>query len=525
MPILIELLIILISTLALLKAISLYRSHKSKDHRDVPEAKGGWPIFGHLPLFGSKELIHKKLGTMAEKYGPIFAIRLGSHRAIVVSSWEVAKECLTVHDKAFADRPMITATRLLGYNGAMFGFSPYGEYWRDMRKIVMIELLSNNRLDSLKHIRVFEVETAIKDLFKAWIEKGKPRSGVLVEMKSWLADLMLNISVKMVGGKRYGGSNVDCDDTEANRYKRLITRFFHLFGALVLSDAIPALGWLDLGGYKRSMEKTAKELDVLAQGWLEEHKRKRSSCPEGDREQDFMDLMINTLKDGNFPDFDADTVIKATCLNMIIAGTDSLTVALTWALSLLMNNRHALKKAQQELDTHVGRSRPVEESDVKNLTYLQAIFKEAMRLYPPAPVNSLRRSMEECTFSAGFCIPAGTRLLLNIWKIQRDGRVWSNPDEFEPERFLTTHENVDLRGQNFEFIPFGAGRRSCAGTLLALHTVHLTLASLLQSFEIGTVSDEAVDMTECPGLLNMKASPLEVMLIPRLDQKVYKRGE
>ncbi|XP_010070484.2 cytochrome P450 CYP82D47 [Eucalyptus grandis] len=524
MAILIELLIILISTWALLMAISLYRSHKSKDHRDVPEAKGGWPIFGHLPLFGSKDLMHKKLGSMAEKYGPIFAIRLGSHRAIVVSSWEVAKECLTVHEKAFADRAVITATRLMGYNGAMFGLGPYGEYWREMRKIAMTELLSNHRLDSLKHIRVFEVETAIKDLFKAWIEKGKPRSGILVEMKSWLADLMLNISVKMVGGKRYSGSNADCDEAEANKCKRSIRRFSDLFGVLVLSDAIPALGWLDSGGYRRSMDETAKELDVLARGWLEEHRRKRLSCPKDDGEQDFMDLMISALKGRNFPDFDADTVIKATCLNMIIAGTDTLTVAITWALSLLMNSRRALKKAQQELDTHVGKSRPVEESDVKNLTYLQAIVKEALRLYPPARVNGLRRSMEECTFSSGFRIPAGTRLLLNVWKIQRDERVWSNPDEFRPERFLTTHENVDLRGQNFELIPFGAGGGP-APEPLALHMLHLVLARLLQSFEISTVSDEAVDMTESPGLTNMKATPLEVMLIPRLDQKAYERDE
>lgn len=119
----------------------------------------------------------------------------------------------------------------------------------------------------------------------------------------------------------------------------------------------------------------------------------------------------------------------------------------------------------------------------------------------------------------------GTRLVLNIWKIQRDKRVWSNLDKFEPKRFLTTHKNVDMRGQNFELNPFGAGRGSCTGTSLALHMVHLILASLLQCFKIGTDSDEAVDMTESPGLLNMKASPLEVVLIPRLDQKVYERGE
>ncbi|KAL3725926.1 hypothetical protein ACJRO7_030894 [Eucalyptus globulus] len=525
MPILIELLIILISTLALLLPISLYRSYTSKDRHDVPEAEGGWPIVGHLPLFFSKDLMHKKLGSMANKYGPIFAIRLGSHRAIVVSSWEVAKEFYTIHDKNFADRPMVAATKLMTYNGAMFAFAPYGEYWREMRKIVTIGLLSNHRLDSLKHIRAFEVETAIKDLFKAWIEKGRPRRGVLVEMKSWLGDLMLNMSVKMVGGKRYCGSNADCDDTEAKRFQRSIRRFFYLYGVVVLSDATPALGWLDLVGYKRSMNKTAKELDVLAQGWLEEHRRKRLSQPGGDGEQDFMDLMLNVVEGVKFSDFDADTVVKATCLNMIVAATDTLIVSTTWVLSLLLNNRHALKKAQQELDTHVGKSRHAEESDVKNLTYLQAIIKEAMRLYPPVPIINLRSSMEECTFSAGFRIPAGTRLLLNYWKIQRDERVRSNPEKFEPERFLTTHENVDVRGRNFELIPFGAGRRSCAGTSLALHTMHLTLASLLQSFEIDTVLGEPVDMTEGPGLTNLKASPLEVLLVPRLDQKVYERDE
>ncbi|KAF8015574.1 hypothetical protein BT93_H1174 [Corymbia citriodora subsp. variegata] len=519
MPILIELLIILISTLALLLPISLYRSHKSKDRHDVPEAEGGWPIIGHLPLFFSKDLMHKKLGSMADKYGPIFAIRFGSHRAIVVSSWEVAKECFTVHDKAFADRPMVTATKLMCYGGAMFGFAPYGEYWREMRKIATIELLSNHQLDSLKHIRAFEVKTAIKDLFKAWVEKGRPRSGVLVEMKSWLGDLMLNIMMKMVGGKRYCGSNADCDDIEAKRCQRSIRRFFDLFGVVELEDEIPALSWWDFGGHKRLMNETVKELDVLAQGWPEEHRRKR-----GNRGQDFMDLMLNVIEGVKVSDFDADTVIKATCLNMIIGGTDTITAALTWALSLLVNDRRALKKAQQELDTHVGRSRPVEESDVKKLPYLQAIVKEAMRLYPPVPI-ALRSSMEECTFSTGFRIPTGTRLLFNIAKIQRDKRVWSNPDEFQPERFLTTHENVDMRGQNFELIPFGTGRRSCAGTTLGLHMVHLVLASLLQSFEISTVSDEAVDMTESPGLSNMKATPLEVMLIPRLDQKVYERDE
>ncbi|XP_010026399.2 cytochrome P450 82C3-like [Eucalyptus grandis] len=203
-----------------------------------------------------------------------------------------------------------------------------------------------------------------------------------------------------------------------------------------------------------------------------------------------------------------------------------------WALLPLVNDRRALKKAQQELDTYVGKSRPMEESNVKKSTYLQAIVKETLRLYPPVPI-ALRSCTEECTFSAGFRIPTaiilgrrlGTRLPFNIAKIQRDERVCSNPNEFQPERFLMTHENVDMRGQNFELIPFSTGRRSCAGTSLALHMVHLVLASLLQSLEISTVSDEAVDMMESPALSNMKTTPLEIIIILRLDQTVYERDE
>lgn len=195
-------------------------------------------------------------------------------------------------------------------------------------------------------------------------------------------------------------------------------------------------------------------------------------------------------------------------------------VPLTWALSLLLNNPHVLKKAQEELDIVVGKDRHVEESDVKNLVYLQAIVKETMRLYPPGPIIP-RAALEDCTLSNGYHVRAGTRLILNVWKIQHDEHVWANPNEFQPERFLTSHKDTDVKGLNFELIPFGSGRRSCAGISLAVQVVHLTLANLLHSFEVAKPSNEAVDMTESPGLTNVKATPLEVLLAPRLDSKLY----
>lgn len=218
-----------------------------------------------------------------------------------------------------------------------------------------------------------------------------------------------------------------------------------------------------------------------------------------------------------------DSLFFECCLvqNLLLGGTDTTVVTLTWALSLLLNNRHILKQTQDEIDFTVGKERQVNESDLNKLVYVQAVFKETLRLYPPAPLSAQHESMEDCTV-AGYNIPAGTRLITNIWKIQQDPRVWSNPAEFQPERFLNSHANVDVRGQHFEFIPFGSGRRSCPGISFALPVVHLILARFLQAFDVETPMDEKVDMTETPGLTNIKATPLTVLITPRLSPNLYR---
>ncbi|XVF59520.1 hypothetical protein PTKIN_Ptkin07bG0282500 [Pterospermum kingtungense] len=492
----------------------------------APQAGGALPIIGHMHLLGGQQLIHKTLGAMADKYGPVFSLRLGSNRTLVLNSWEMVKECFTVHDKVFSDRPSITASKLLGYNFAMFGLAPYGSYWREMRKIAIIELLSNHRIDMLRHIRVLEVKTAIRELYKSCLSKGSGEIGVLVDMKQWFGDLTNNIALRMVGGRRYFGPNADCEETEARRCQEVIRDFASQFGEFVLSDAIPSLGWLDFQGHEKAMKKTAKELDIIVQGWLEEHKQKRVLDGGVRQEQDFMDVMLNILEDhDDISGFDTETINKATCLNLILAGGDTNFVTLTWALSLLLNNPGELKKAQDELDMHIGKDRALEESDMTNLVYLRAIVKETLRLYPPTPIIG-RSSSADCTLSTGYHIPAGTRLMVNAWKIQRDERVWSDPFEFKPERFLTNNKDLDLdldfRGQTFELLPFGLGRRSCPGVSLAIKTLHLILGSLLHGFEVSKPSKlEDIDMTESHGLTNLKATPLEVLLTPRLSSNLY----
>ncbi|CAH1422164.1 unnamed protein product [Lactuca virosa] len=495
------------------------RGNKGKN-REPPEAKGSWPVIGHLHLLGGSELPQKVLGAMAETYGPIFTIKLGVHRALVVSSGEIAKECYTTNDKVFASRPKSMAVELMGYNYAMFGLAPYGDYWRQVRKIIMLEVLSQRRVEMLGHVRASEVRESVKDVFDAWVENKESESSnmVKVDMQQWFGNLILNVIVRIVSGKRFSPN-----DEEGIRFQNVARRFFELLGAFVVSDFIPYLKCFDLGGYKKDMKITAKEMDDIFQGWLQENKREKESKQQHESNQVFMDVLISVLEgasEEDFPGFDHNTIIKASCLAILIAGLDTTSVTLTWALSLLLNNPRALKIAQDEIDEHVGRERPVEESDMKNLVYLDAIIKETLRLYPAGPLSVPHESMEDCIVS-GYNIPKGTRLLLNLWKMHRDPNIWSDPDEFQPERFLTSHKDIDVKGKHFELLPFGSGRRMCPGVFFALHALHFTIATLIQHFVLKKPSNEPIDMRECSGLTTSKATPLEVLLGPRLPLDMY----
>ncbi|KAI3842564.1 hypothetical protein MKX03_034430 [Papaver bracteatum] len=529
----------LLVTAAVLSFASLYHiiksisKKKNSNPKQVPALAGSWPLIGHLHLLGGKDqLLFRSFGDIADKYGPAFTIRLGLRRALVISSWEVAKECFTTNDKIFMSRPLSVSLKYMGYNNLIFGFAPYGPYWQELRKIANHEFLSHSKLQYLKHVWDSEIKTSIQELY------NKLRLDVksVVDMKQWFLNLTLNISLKLIVGKRYLGN---CSATEdevdrARRCQKAVREFFRL-ARFVPSDGLPCLRWFDLGGYERDMKKTGNELDVALQGWLEEHKMKKkiSALPskQGHEkaaagEQDFMDVMLSILDDNDVhakisDSVDADTIIKSTCLTLILGGTDTVMVSLLWALCLLVNHPHVLEKAEVELNMHVGRERQVEESDIKNLEYLQAIVKETMRLYPPGPLSAPRESMSDCTI-AGYHVPAGTRLIVNIWKIQRDPQVWSDPEEFRPERFVTDeHLNTAIGPQDFKLMPFGSGKRIFPASSFSLQIVHLTLARLVHGFKFKTPSDALIDMTESSGLNNVKGTPLEVLITLTLSSILY----
>nr|WGJ64302.1 CYP82D-1 [Lysionotus pauciflorus] len=490
------------------------RLKAKKNNNEPPKAGGARPFIGHLHLIGGSSaatLPHITFGAMADKYGPIFTVQLGVHRALIVSDCTLLKEIFTTFDTKVSSRPNLVSGKHLGFNSTMFSFSNDLGYWRGIRKLISQELLSAPRLELLKHVRVSETSEAINELHKVW-EVEKDKSGrMMLEMKQWLGDLNLNVMLRIVADKKLSTLHGE----ESSRCRVALREFFHLIGLFLVGDTLPYLGWLDIGGYEKRMKKTARELDIIVGKWLEDHR-----C-RGDKQQlDFMGVMLSTIHGvSQLGTHDPDTVIKTTCLAMVSGGTDSITIGLVWALSLLLNNPNDLKRAYEELDTVVGREKRLNESDIQNLVYLQAIVKETLRLYPALPLPG-REFTEDCTVG-GYHIPKGTRLIVNLWKLHRDPNVWAEePSSFRPERFLTSNPST-AGAQHFEYIPFGAGRRMCPAMNFGVQMLHLVLADFLHAFDVTTPNDEMVDMTEGTGLTNMKVTPLRVLVAPRLSPNLY----
>ncbi|XLT63298.1 hypothetical protein HN873_019822 [Arachis hypogaea] len=499
--------------------------HRSKAsqarRREPPMVDGAWPLLGHLPLLSGSKATHHLFGSITDKYGPIFAIKIGHARVLVINNSETAKECFTTNDLAVSYRPNLVAVETMTYNHAMFGFAPYGPYWREIRKIVTLGFLSNYQIDLLSHVRVSEVQTSIKELFNVWTRKKDSSDFSQVELKQWFHELAFNTALRIVAGNRYFGETAVVNEEEAQRCLKALREFMRLIGTFTVGDAVPFLRWFDFGGVEKAMKENVKQLDGVVSGWIQEHRQNRVTGKrnnEGD--MDFIDVMLSLIDGTTIQGFDSDTIIKATTMALILGATDTSSVTNIWAICLLLNNPHTLEKLREEMDIHVEKERCINESDINKLVYLQAVVKETLRLYPPSPLSGIREFREDCTLG-GYHVRKGTRLLTNVWKIQVDPSIWEDPLEFKPERFLTSHKDVDAKGNHFEYIPFGSGRRICPGISFGLRSAHLTLASFLHSFEISKISNDPVDMTSVVEITNIKVTPLKVLIKPRLPPNLY----
>lgn len=296
-------------------AFKLQSKKKTTKAIPFPEPSGALPLIGHLHLLGGdNNPVARILGAMADKHGPIFALRLGQKRTLIASSWEAAKEFLADNDRIFATRPSIAVGKYIGYNNAIFALAPYGDYWRDIRKMATLHLFSAHRLQLLQHVRVSEVDSFIKGL----TTRCSSKKAVPVPLSEMLEHLTFNLNVRLIVGKRFSEEMYADKKSEACRFKEAIKEALYLSGVFVWSDAVPWLEWVDVHGHVKSMKKTFREIDAVLSGWLEEHceERRQRSGAEFQRD-DLMDVMLSALADEDVQattGFSRDTVVKATAL-------------------------------------------------------------------------------------------------------------------------------------------------------------------------------------------------------------------
>ncbi|XVF77104.1 hypothetical protein PTKIN_Ptkin14bG0013500 [Pterospermum kingtungense] len=479
-------------------AIKRVRKSKTKDlaQRLIPGPRR-LPLIGNLhQLAGS--LPHRSLRDLARKHGPIMHLQLGEVSTVVVSSPEIAEEIMKTHDIIFAYRPALVLPRITTYEYTDIAFAPYGSYWRQLRKICMSELLSSTRVRSFQSIREEEVLNLIKTI--------PANDGVPVNLSEKVFSMTYAITARAAFGEQ-------CKDQEA--FISVISEYTKINSGFVISEFFPSLRVLDLVfGLWRKVEKVHGEADRIFENIINDHResRARAKARSEDVEEDLVDVLLRLQEDGQFTL--TDNNIKAIILDVFSAGSETSSTTIEWAMSYMVKNPKVMKKAQTEVRQVFEGKGNVDESGLSELKYLKAVIKETLRLSPPAPFLLPRECNQTCEVN-GYEIAAKTRVLINAWAIGRDPGYWPEAESFYPERFLNS--SIDYNGTNFEFIPFGAGRRICPGILFAVPNVQLPLAQLLFHFDWKLpdgMKPENLDMTEAVGLSMKRKNDLVLVPTP-----------
>ncbi|RWR90886.1 putative Cytochrome P450 [Cinnamomum micranthum f. kanehirae] len=404
------------------------RSHQHK----LPPGPSPTPIFGNFFQLGSKP--NESLAELAKKYGPIMTIRLGHTLVVVVSSATMAKEVYQKNDQALAGRPSGEAIRVFDYDKLTMGWTPTGAHWRKIRMVCNTQIFSSKKLNADQGLRRQKSSIFSTDLIDISSDSGK-------ELKNAVHGVI----------------------EEAGRPN--------------LADHLPMLSLIDPQGVRRRITGHFKTLYAILDKLVDERIQSRASSKTFGQ-NDLLDVLLDHSQDHaseiNSPH------IKPQIMELLMAGGDTTSVSLEWIMAELVCNPNVMSKARSEIKDIVGLGREVEESDIARLPYLQAIIKETLRLHPTAPLL-IPHKAETSVEIGGYTVPKNTQVSVTAWAIGRDPKIWEDPSSFQPERFLGS--DVDVKGQDYDLIPFGSGRRICPGMPFALRTLHIILASLLHSFD------------------------------------------
>ncbi|XP_038690091.1 cytochrome P450 71D9-like [Tripterygium wilfordii] len=478
-------------------------SKKSKRNNSsaIPQPPGPWklPLLGNMHQFICP-LPHHRLRDLAKKYGPLMHLQLGELSNVIVSSAEVAKEVLKTHDITFANRPHLFAAQIISYNSTDIGYAPYGEYWRQMRKICTMELLSARRVQAMIPIRQKQVKKFVNSIYSK------------VGSKINLSEMLISLTYEITSRAAFGGRSEDHEI-----FIPLLQQIVVVGACFSFADIFPSVKLFQtMSGTRTKLERLHKKTDAILEKIIEEHRLKKAmvDSSEDAADDDLLDVLLGLQENGEFGfQFTVDNV-KAVILNIFLGGSETSATTMEWTMSELMRNPEAMEKAQAEVRQVFGAKGYVDETGLEELKFLKLVVKETMRLHPPLPLLLPRECGEKCNIN-GYEILAKSRVLINAWAIGRDPNHWTEPERFYPERFLDS--SIDYKGTSFEYIPFGAGRRICPGISFGIANVELPLANLLFHFDWklpDNVKYEELDMTENFGAAVRRKRDLYLIPIP-----------
>ncbi|XP_011013816.1 PREDICTED: geraniol 8-hydroxylase-like [Populus euphratica] len=458
----------------------------------LPPGPRQLPIIGNILALGDKP--HRTLAKLSQTYGPLMTLKLGRITTIVISSPNIANEALQKHDQALSSRTVPDALRVHHRNSILW--LPASTHWKFLRKLTATQMFTSQRLDASRALRGKKVQEMLEYVHE------NCDNGRAVDIRRSVFTTSLNLISNTFFSLDIANYNSDL----SQEFSDLVVGVTEQIGKPNIADYFPILRLVDPQGIRRKTNIYLKRLTQIFDSIIKERTRPRSSSVASKASHDILDALLILAKENNSELSSTD--IQVLLIDFFIGGTDTTSSTVEWAMTELLLNPDKMVKAKKELQQVEG---PVQESDISKCLYLQAIVKETFRLHPPVPLLLPRKAVSEVEIQ-GFTVPKNAQILINIWAIGRDPAIWPDPNSFKPERFLECQ--ADVKGRDFELIPFGAGRRICPGLPLGHKMVHLTLASLIHSFDWKIADDltpEDIDTSETFGLTLHKSEPLRAI--------------
>ncbi|XP_027109769.2 cytochrome P450 76T24-like [Coffea arabica] len=454
--------------------------------------------FQTIGMFRTSEPFHASLAKVSQTYGPLLSLKLGSKTMIVVSSPKIAKKFLHEHDLEFSGRLPVDAATVFDHHKLSIVWSPPQRPWRILRKVCKEHIFSSERLKAGQGLRQEKVQHLCNYVQECCINGQAINIGEAVFSTS--LSLMWNTFFSVDFGQS--------DSISSEEIKEIVWCMQKTLSSPNLADFFPILKAVDPQRLKgRAKFYMGKLLDII-DGIIRRRVQERDASLAYTRKNDFLETLLD-LNQQNEAVLSYRS-LKHFLLDLVIAGSETSSSTVEWVMAELLRSPEIKSKARDEIMEIVGKSELVQESDISNLPYLQSLVKETFRLHPAAPL--LGRKAESDTEIHGYMVPQNAEVMVNLWAMGRDPCLWPNPNLFLPERFMD--RDIDVKGNHFELLPFGTGRRICPGLPLAHRVVHVMVASLLHKFDWKLeeeIKPEQLDMSEESALTLHKAVPLRAI--------------